>query len=74
MIKRFIIAVAFPLTLNAQTDTTMIPDTLRIVRYKDVKEVLATIEDKVTVKEYRTISAFIDMVFRRAIIDYKTKP
>jgi hypothetical protein len=73
MIKKIIIAAAFPLSLKAQSDTTVIPDSVRVVRIQDVKAVLATIEDKVTVKEYKVINAFIDAVFRRAISDYKPK-
>lgn len=70
MIK-YIIAVAFPLTMKAQSDTIVIPDSVRIVRISDVKAVMATIEDKVTVKEYKIINAFVDALFRRAIADYK---
>lgn len=73
MIRSLIIAVAFPLTLKAQSDTTVIPDSVRIVRISDVKAVMATIEDKVTVKEYKIINAFVDALFRRAIADYKPK-
>lgn len=71
MIKKILIAAAFPLTMKAQNDTTVIPDTERLVRISDVKAVMATIEDKVTVKEYKIINAFVDALFRRAIADYK---
>lgn len=64
MIKKILIAVAFPLTLNAQKDTVIVTDSMPVVSWKQIMVALDAYKDKATARQYELLQQFATELFR----------
>lgn len=64
MMKKILIAVAFPLTLNAQKDTVIVTDSMPVVSWKQIMVALDAYKDKATARQYELLQQFATDLFR----------
>lgn len=76
MIKKILIAVAFPLCLKAQekADTILLTDSTLFISVKHMLAVLKTLPKTATIGEKELLEAFINAVINKAAADYNPKP
>lgn len=64
MIKKLLIAVAFPLTMKAQKDTVIVTDSMPVISWKQIMVALEAYKDKATARQYEIIQQFATELFR----------
>ncbi len=73
-VRAYIVVLLFPLTLSAQPDTTKPAMTEPLVSIQQLDAAMASLEDKLTVKDYKTVLYAIQRAISEAAVERKKRP
>lgn len=73
MIKKILIAIAFPLTMKAQSDTLVITDSMPVVSWRQIMVALDVYKDKATARQFELLQEFATQLFRYSYTQLQQK-